>query len=310
MPLHFPLIYHAAYDLNLGPHVFPARKYRLIREFLLREGIATENDFVSPQPATRDQLLLAHDEDWIRKLETGTLSYQQVMKLEIPYSRKMAEAFFCAAGGTIEAARRALCGGAAMNIGGGFHHAFREHGEGFCAINDIAVAVLSLLKEGAISKAMVVDLDVHHGNGTAAIFQGCKEVFTISLHQQNNYPHVKPPSTIDVGLADLTGDVEYIARLQDVLFPAVDGFRPDLLVYVAGVDPYFDDQLGGLSLTVEGLMARDRLVLETAVRRRVPVAVVLAGGYAAHVEDTVRLHAQTALVIKESLDERITGLTG
>jgi len=303
MPILFSLVYHPAYDLNLGAHVFPARKYRLIREYLLREGIAVEDDFVEPRPASREQLLLAHDGDWIRKLETGTLSYQEVMKLEIPYSRKMAEAFFCAAGGTIEAARRALRDGAAMNIGGGFHHAFREHGEGFCAINDIAVAVLTLLHEGAISKAMVVDLDVHHGNGTAAIFHGLHEVFTISLHQQNNYPHVKPPSTIDVGLADRTGDMEYIARLQDVLSPAVDGFRPDLLVYVAGVDPYFDDQLGGLSLTMEGIMARDRVVFDTALRRRVPVAVVLAGGYASCEEDTVRMHARTAAALKESMAE-------
>ncbi len=226
-----------------------------------------------------------------------------MIKLEVPYSRKMAEAFFCAAGGTIEAARHALRAGAAMNIGGGFHHAFREHGEGFCAINDVAVAVLTLLSEGAISKAMVVDLDVHHGNGTAAIFQGSKEVFTISLHQQNNYPHVKPPSTIDVGLADRAGDMEYIARLQDVLSPAVEGFRPDLLIYVAGVDPYFDDQLGGLSLTMEGIMARDRVVFDTALRRRAPVAVVLAGGYASREEDTVRLHARTAAALKQSLDE-------
>jgi acetoin utilization deacetylase AcuC-like enzyme len=215
----------------------------------------------------------------------------------------MAEAFFLAAGGTIEAARRALRWGAAMNLGGGFHHAFRGHGEGFCAINDIAVALLTLQQEGLIRKAMAVDLDVHHGNGTASILGGAKDVFTISFHQQNNYPHEKPPSTVDVGLADGTGDMEYLAKLRDVIEPAVAGFKPDMLLYVAGADPYFDDQLGGLSLTMEGLLARDRTVIEAAVRRRIPIAVVLAGGYAARVEDTVRLHVQTALALKESLEE-------
>jgi acetoin utilization deacetylase AcuC-like enzyme len=303
MPLPFPLVYHPGYDLHFGRHVFPAQKYRLIRERLIAEGFAQPEDFIEPAPATRQQLLLAHSEDWIRKLERGTLSYQEIVKLEVPYSRKMTAAFFLAAGGTLEAARRCLQHGLAVNLSGGFHHAFRDHGEGFCAINDVAVAILSLRQEGLISKAMVIDLDVHQGNGTAAIFAGSPDVFTISLHQQNNYPHLKPPSTIDVGLPDGAGDLEYIARLRSVFEPAVAGFRPDIVLYVAGSDPFYDDQLGGLALTMEGMMARDRIVFDSSLRAGVPVTTVLAGGYASRLEDTVALHAQTVRAALESLTE-------
>lgn len=303
MPLPFPIVYHPRYDLHFGAHVFPTQKYRLIRERLLAAGFAAPEDFIEPAPAQRSQLLLAHDEDWIAKLETGTLSYQEVLRLEVPYSRRMAEAFFLAAGGTLEAARRSLQHGIAFNIGGGFHHAFRSHGEGFCAINDIAVAILALQQEHLLARAMVVDLDVHQGNGTASIFAGSRDVFTISFHQQNNYPHDKPPSTIDVGLADGTGDLDYITRLRAVLEPAVAGFKPRIILYVAGSDPFYDDQLGGLALTMEGMKARDRFVFDTALKAGTPVAVVLAGGYAAKLEDTVALHAQTAYAALESLQE-------
>jgi acetoin utilization deacetylase AcuC-like enzyme len=187
------------------------------------------------------------------------------------------------------------------NVGGGFHHAFPDHGEGFCAINDIAVGIRKLQREGKIGRAMVVDCDVHHGNGTAAIFAGDPSVFTISIHQYNNYPSWKPPSTVDVNLRDGTDDTEYLDRLSTAyLFPLME-FKPDLVVYVAGADPFFQDQLGGLSLTLEGLKQRDRLVIETALREGTAVAVVLAGGYAARVEDTVTIHSNTAKVAKESL---------
>lgn len=303
MPLPFPIAYHRHYDLHFGDHVFPTQKYRLVRERLLASEFACDDDFFEPAPATREQLLLAHDEAWIRKLETGTLSYHEIVKLEVPYSRRVVEAFFLAAGGTLEAARRALRKKAAFNLGGGFHHAFRGHGEGFCAVNDVAVAILNLMRDGDIAKAMVIDLDAHHGNGTAAIFAGSKTVFTISFHQQNNYPHEKPPSTIDVGLADGAGDMEYLTRLRGVIEPAVSGFRPDLLFYVAGSDPYFDDQLGGLSLTMEGMRARDRTVFDAAAKAGVPVTTVLAGGYAARLEDTVQLHAQTFYAALEAMEE-------
>jgi acetoin utilization deacetylase AcuC-like enzyme len=301
--LPFKLVYHDHYDLNLGSHVFPAQKYRLIRQQLLHQGIASEDDFLAPEPASREQLLLVHTEDWITRLQRGTLSYQEVLKLEIPYSRRMVEGVFLAAGGTLLAARSALASGAAVNIGGGFHHAFPSYGEGFCAIHDVAVAVRTLQHEGLIRKALIVDVDVHHGNGTAEIFAASREVFTLSIHHFNNYPAIKPPSTVDIHLEDGAGDNEYLARLRPACEAAVLGFRPEILFYVGGVDPFFDDQLGGLSLTKEGLYERDRLVFDLALRKHVPVVVTLAGGYARSVSDTVDLHVQTVVALKESIQQ-------
>jgi len=291
--LPFKLIYHPGYDLNLGAHVFPSQKYRLIHDALLDEGTADPADFVEPETATDDDVLLVHGHGWVERLRSGTLSIQQLMTLEIPYSEAMIRAFWLATGGTILAARNALRGGLGFNLGGGFHHAFPDHGEGFCAIHDVAIAIRKLQKEGLVQKAMVVDCDVHHGNGTAGIFAGDKTVLTLSIHQHNNYPATKPPSTIDIHLSDGTGDEEYLKRLQQACQFAINGFSPDLLMYIAGADPYFDDQLGGLGLTMEGLMARDQLVLDLCRSRNVPVAVTLAGGYARNVEDTVRIHCNT-----------------
>lgn len=301
--LPFKLVYHERYDLNFGAHIFPAIKYRLIRERLLALRMASQEDFIAPGPVTREQLLLVHTPEWITKLERGTLSYHEVLKLEAPYSRRMVEAVFLAAGGTLLAARRALADGAGFNIGGGFHHAFPDHGEGFCAVNDVAVAVRVLQQEGLLRKALIVDCDVHHGNGTAAIFGGDRSVFTLSIHHFNNYPAVKPPSTIDIHLEDGAGDAEYMARLRPACEAAVLGFRPEIVFYVAGVDPYEDDQLGGLSLTKEGLYERDRLVFDVALRKHVPVVVTLAGGYARNTEDTVALHVQTAQALIDSMKE-------
>jgi acetoin utilization deacetylase AcuC-like enzyme len=301
--LPFRLIYHEAYDLNFGDHVFPSQKYRLIRARLLREGIALHEDFEEPDPAPEEDLLLVHTPEWVDKLKTGTLTYQDILRLEVPYSRQMVHAFFLAAGGTTLAARLALRDGIGLNIGGGFHHAFPDHGEGFCAVNDIAIALRRLQKDGLVERAMVLDCDVHQGNGTAAIFAGDESVFTISIHQLNNYPSVKPPSTIDLDLADGTTGQEYLDRLRDPYLTALAVFRPQLLLYVAGADPYYEDQLGGLCLTIEGLLARDRLVLEAALQRRVPVAVVCAGGYAMQLPDIVTIHANTAHAAQEAICE-------
>lgn len=301
--LPFPLIYHEGYDLQFGEHVFPTAKYRLIRQKLLDDHFAAAEDFLTPEPATREQLLLVHTPEWIRKLETGTLTYHDILKLEVPYSRKMVEAFFLAAGGTLLAARHALTRGIGFNIGGGFHHAFPGYGEGFCAIHDVAVALRTLQQEGLIRTALIVDGDVHHGNGTAAIFAGDRSVFTLSIHHFNNYPTEKPPSTIDIHLPDATGDKEYIDRLRPAYETAVTGFRPNIVFFVAGSDPFYDDQLGGLSLTREGLYLRDRLIFDIALQHRIPVAVALAGGYARHLRDTVDLHAATARAALESIQE-------
>lgn len=290
--LPFRLIYHPGYDLNLGAHVFPSRKYRLIRDHLIDEGIAHPVDFVEPAPAPDEEVLRVHDAGWVRRLKTGTLTDAEIVRLEIPYSDAMRDGFWLAAGGTILAARNALRDRIGFNLGGGFHHAFREHGEGFCAIHDVAIAIRALQHEQLIERAMVVDCDVHHGNGTAAIFAGDRSVLTLSLHQLNNYPTEKPPSTIDVHLSDGMGDDEYLSRLHGALDLAL-GFSPQLMVYVAGADPYRDDQLGGLKLTMDGLKERDRLVFDQALRKGVPVVVTLAGGYAHNTADTVAIHCNT-----------------
>ena len=301
--LPFRLVYHPRYDLNLGDHVFPSKKYKWLHDRMLWTRFAQKEDFVEPQPATDADMELAHDRVWVRQLATGTLSYQEILKLEIPYSRQMVEAFWLAAGGTMLAARQALEGGIGYNLGGGFHHAYPDHGEGFCAINDIAVAIRRLQRDGAIRRAMVVDCDVHHGNGTAAIFAADASVFTLSIHQFNNYPSDKPPSSLDIHLPDGTGDADYLNRLGNGYRAALTMFQPELILYVAGADPYYGDQLGGLSLTFEGLMERDRLVIHTARTKGIPVAIVLAGGYAESVEDTVTIHANTAKVAKEEMEK-------
>jgi acetoin utilization deacetylase AcuC-like enzyme len=299
--LPFRLVYHPKYDLNLGPHVFPSQKFQWLRERLIETRFCAEEDFIAPEPARDEDILLAHDAAWVAKLKNGTLSYHEIQKLEIPYSQQTVEAFWAAAGGTILAARLALESRFAFNVGGGFHHAFAAHGEGFCAINDIAVAVRRLQKDQAIRRAMVVDCDVHHGNGTAALFAGDASIFTLSIHQFNNYPSEKPLSSLDIHLADGTGDQEYLERLRNGIGAALVLFSPDLIIYVAGADPYGEDQLGGLALTFQGLKERDRLVIGTALRAGIPVACVLAGGYAMNVEDTITIHANTAAVAREML---------
>lgn len=297
--LPFKLVYHDRYDLNLGAHVFPSKKFRLIYEMLLREGFAKGEDFLKPEPAGDEDVLRVHTEDWVRKLKTGTLTASDVMRLEVPYSPELVEAVWLAAGGTILAGQMALRDGFASNLSGGFHHAYPEHGEGFCAIHDVAVAIRKLQADGVIKKAVVVDTDVHHGNGTAAIFQDDPTVFTLSIHQLNNYPAHKPPSNIDLNMDDRVGDEEYLGALIPAVQQTLDSFRPEILFYVGGADPYCEDQLGGLSLTKEGLKKRDRSVFEEARRRGIPIATTLAGGYARRVEDTVHIHVNTILAAGE-----------
>ncbi len=293
------LVYSDQYDLNLGNHVFPSIKYRLVKETLLRHRLAGPEDFVEPAAASDEDVALVHHRDYIRKLQTGKLSFLEIQRLEIPYSPELVRAVWLSAGGSILAGRLALEDSVAVNIGGGFHHAFPDHGEGFCVLHDFAIAIRRLQKDQAIERAMTVDCDVHQGNGTAAIFGGDHSVFTLSIHQENNYPYPKPPSTLDINLADDVGDEEYLHALEAGLDQAFAEFAPDLLFYIAGADPYREDQLGGLRLTLEGLERRDRLVFEKARAKKVPVAVTLAGGYARRVEDTVAIHARTIQVAKE-----------
>jgi acetoin utilization deacetylase AcuC-like enzyme len=298
--LPFKLIYTDKYDLNLGAHVFPSPKYRTVHDRLLREGIAEARDFLPPEPASDDDVLRVHTKGYVKKLKTGTLSHAELMKLEVPYSEELIEACWLAAGGSILAGQCALKDGFAANIGGGFHHAHPDHGEGFCAIHDVAVAIRRLQHDGAVKRAIVVDTDVHHGNGTAAIFAKDETVYTLSIHQENNYPFHKPPSTEDVDLDNGVKDAEYLAKLDPALSRAFAKFRPDILFYVAGADPFREDQLGGLALTMEGLAQRDALVVSYAKRAGVRMVSTFAGGYARNVGDTVRIHCGTILAMRDA----------
>lgn len=298
--LLFKLIYHEGYDLNLGAHVFPSQKYRMIRNKLLADGIATAGDFLTPEPANDQDVLRVHSQEYVYKLKSGALSHAEIMRMEVPYSKELVEACWLAAGGSILAGQRALEDGWAANIGGGFHHACPDHGEGFCVIHDVAVAIRRLQFDNAIERAMVVDTDVHQGNGTAVIFGGDGNVYTLSLHQEHNYPFPKPPSTVDVDLPDGIGDEQYLAILEKHLRQASHDFAPDILFYVAGADPYREDQLGGLALTMAGLAQRDALVFDCARRTGVPVAIALAGGYARRVADTVAIHVGTIVAARDA----------
>ncbi|HUI83922.1 MAG TPA: histone deacetylase [Candidatus Binatia bacterium] len=323
--LPFKLVYSENYYLPIGEHVFPAGKFRLIRERLLQENVAEENDFIAPQPATEDDVLLVHSPHYVSKLMEGSLSTREELQMEIPYSPETVDAFLLHTGGSILAAERALQDGVGINVGGGFHHAFPEHGEGFCMINDFAVAIRALQKRGRIRRAMTVDCDVHQGNGTAFIFANSgnrtnrppslpgqtstgprgantnrsAEVFTISLHQEHNYPYFKPPSSIDVSLRDGCSDAEYLSWLETALSSGLEQFQPELICYVAGADPFREDQLGGLDLTIAGLKQRDEMVFRAARERNIPVMTTFAGGYAVHIEDTITIHCNTVIAAAE-----------
>jgi acetoin utilization deacetylase AcuC-like enzyme len=325
--LPLKLVYSEKYFLPIGEHVFRADKYRMIRERLFGLGAVDDTDFVEPTMASESDVMLVHSPHYVNKLMEGSLSAREELQMEIPYSPQVVDTFMLHTGGSILSAELALKDGVCVNIGGGFHHAFPDHGEGFCMMNDIAIAIRAMQKRKLIQRAMTVDCDVHQGNGTAAIFGyattkpgalpsarpgsvfglspasmrqgGSKDVFTISLHQEHNYPLVKPASSIDVNLPDGCGDDEYLAWLDNAVSSGLRQFEPELIAYVAGADPFCEDQLGGLALTLDGLKRRDELVFRAARARNIPVFVTLAGGYAVRVEDTVSIHTNTILAAAE-----------
>ena len=299
------LVYSDQYDLNLGEHVFPSVKYKLTKEKLLRDGVMRPEDFVEPSPASDEDVALVHHREYIKKLQTGTLSYLEILRLEIPYSPQLIRAVWLCAGGSILAARLALEDRIAVSLGGGFHHAFPDHGEGFCVLHDVAIAIRRLQKDGTIQRAMTVDCDVHQGNGTAEIFAADPTVFTLSIHQERNYPYPKPPSGLDINLEDGAEDEEYLAALEQGLDQSLGEFRSDAIFYLAGADPYREDQLGGLKLSLDGLERRDRMVYEKARAKNIPVMITLAGGYARRLEDTIQIHANTIRAAKEFAEERV-----
>jgi acetoin utilization deacetylase AcuC-like enzyme len=301
--LPFKVVYHPRYDLNLGPHVFPSQKFKLVHDALLEEGIADGNDFLVPEAAADEDVLRVHTPAYVQKLQSDSLTLSERMKLEIPVSESTVQAFWLAAGGSILAGRLCLRDGFAANLSGGFHHAYPGHGEGFCMLHDVAIAIRALQAAGTIRTAMTVDTDVHHGNGTAAIFANDRSVHTLSIHQENNYPMPKPPSDQDIGLEDGTRDAAYLIAFEEGLIHSLKAMTPDLIFYVGGADPYREDQLGGLALTMEGLQQRDRIVFEHARRRGIPVASTMAGGYARRVADTVRIHVNTIVAAREVISQ-------
>ena len=292
------IVYSRAYACDIGPHVFPTEKGVRVFESLERDGALANARALEPEPASREMLSRVHDVEYLDDLDAQRVTPRTVNS-EIPLSRDIVRAYVLAAGGTVLAAREALGTGVAVHLGGGFHHACPDHAEGFCYINDLAVAIRMLQAEGRIRRAAVVDLDVHQGNGTARVFTGDESVFTLSIHQENNYPVPKATSDLDVGLEDGADDEIYDVTLN-VALEKVWAFAPELVLYVAGADPYVEDQLGGLALTLEGLERRDRRVIEGCARRGIPVAITLAGGYARKLEDTVRIHRRTATLALEA----------
>ena len=290
-----PVVYHPDYFSDIGPHVFPTEKYRLIHEGLSAQVEDFQGRVHPPQPATRPQALRVHTPEYLDDLD----SHQHTTRTftsELPISKEIIDAYYLMTGGTCLAAELALEQGAAMNLGGGFHHAFADRAEGFCYLNDVAIAIRDVMAEGRegkrIERAAVIDVDLHQGNGTARIFQDDPQVFTFSIHQENNYP-IKQKSDLDIGLRDFTSDERYLGELERALQTVFGEFRPQFAIYVGGIDPYESDQLGGLKVTKDGMKQRDTMVFEHCREHQTPVAVVLAGGYAWDVRDTVEMHSNT-----------------
>lgn len=273
-------------------------KYRMIYDQLLKDEVVNREDFLEPSEALDSEVLLVHTNQWVERLKKGDLSNLEISTLEMPYSVELIKQTWLCAGGTILTCKRALRDGICIHLGGGFHHAFPSHGEGFCVLNDIAIGIRKLCLDGDIKRAVIIDCDLHQGNGTAYIFARDKDVFTFSIHEEDNYPAIKPKSDLDIGLEDGTGDEEYLALLSLHIPKIIRSFQPEFILYVAGADPYQNDQLGGLALTMDGLKRRDELVISEALRNKIPIACVLAGGYAWNVEDTVKIHVNLVKVAK------------
>jgi len=274
-------------------HRFPMEKYSRLRERVLAAGIVTPEDLIVPHAATDEEILRAHDAEYLRRVAGGELDRAEVRRIGFPWSPGMVERSRRSAGGTIEACRAALVDGAAVNLAGGTHHSFRDRGEGYCVFNDAAIASRPMQAEGRVERVVVIDCDVHQGNGTAAIFADDPTVFTFSIHGRNNFPFHKERSDLDVELPDGTADAEYLAALEAALERAIPESRADLAIYVSGADPHERDRLGRLKVSRAGLLARDRGVFAHCRRAGLPVVAVMAGGYNQDVAETVEIHLQT-----------------
>ncbi|MEO6590231.1 MAG: histone deacetylase [Pyrinomonadaceae bacterium] len=295
----FRLFYSPYYYADIGEgHVFPIKKFELVRDQLLKEGTLLESEIFEPEPAKVEDLLLVHTKDYINRLINGELTAKEVRKLGLPWSQSLVRRTLLAVSGTINAAKSALSLGIASNLAGGTHHSFPDRGEGFCVLNDVAVAIRVLQKENLAQRFLIVDCDVHQGNGTAFIFKADERVFTFSMHGAKNYPLFKEVSNLDIELPDKTGDVEYIETLEEAL-PRIFLHDPDLIFYLGGADPFEKDKLGRLALTMEGLMKRDETVLQFAKEKHTPIVTLMSGGYALDINDTVEIHANTIRAVKK-----------
>lgn len=298
-------IYYSPYyyaDIGEG-HVFPIRKFELVRDRLLAEGTLSEKEIAEPALAAVEDLLLVHTDDYVSRLRNGELTAKEIRKLGLPWSESLVRRSFHAISGTIQAARHCLVSGIASNLAGGTHHAYPDRGEGYCVLNDAAVAIRVLQREGLAERFLIVDLDVHQGDGTAFIFHDSPEVFTFSMHGAKNYPLFKQASSLDIELPDKTGDTEYLETLEHALDRVII-HDPDVIFYLAGADPYEKDKLGRLGLTIEGLRRRDEMVLRFARDAGVPIVTTMSGGYAAEIEDTVEIHCNTIRAVKGVYFER------
>jgi acetoin utilization deacetylase AcuC-like enzyme len=296
------VFYSPRYEISLPGHIWPTSKYRLIAERLGRRRLGEGGPglsgaaIIEPAEASWEDLALVHSADYLKKLRTNTLSDEDVATLELPWASPLAGVFRLMVGGTCAAAAAALDDGLAAHLGGGLHHAFASHGEGFCPLNDVAVAIRVLQRDRALRRAAIIDCDVHHGNGTSMIFERDPDVCTFSIHQQLNYPFFKPRSDLDVGLENGAGDERYLGALSGALSRVLES-RPAIIIYLAGADPFEHDRLGGLKVTKAGLAERDRVVIGAGRAAGVPLVTVLAGGYAADVRDTVDIHVATMEVM-------------
>ena len=269
-----------------------------MRDRLLAEGTLRESEIIEPQPAKIEDLLLVHTEDYVMRLRAGTLDKKEVRRLGLPWSESLVRRTFLAVSGTINASFHALENGISSNLAGGTHHSFPDRGEGFCVLNDVAIAIRVLQRENLAKRFLIVDCDVHQGNGTAFIFQDEEEIFTFSMHGEKNYPLFKEKSNLDIELRDGTGDKEYLETLSEAL-PRIFMHDPDIVFYLGGADPFEKDKLGRLKLTMEGLIKRDEMVLDFAKQREVPIVTVMSGGYAKDINDTVEIHSNTIRAVKK-----------
>lgn len=296
----YKVFYSPYYYADIGEgHVFPIRKFELVRDILLDEGTLLPEEIVEPLPASIDDVQLVHSEDYISRLIAGTLTAKEVRKLGLPWSEALVRRSFLATSGTISAGKEALTNGAASNLAGGTHHAYPDRGEGFCVLNDVAVAIRVLQREKLAERFLIVDCDVHQGNGTAFIFTRDADVFTFSMHGAKNYPLFKEKSSLDIEMPDAAGDEEYLETLNESLH-RISMHNADLVFYLAGADPYEKDKLGRLNLTIEGLKARDQMVLAFAKDNGMPIVTTMSGGYALDIADTVEIHSNTLRAVKKT----------